>query len=771
MSERLASGDIYRADSRSGDGALSRQDLLRHSVQFCRVIGPDTVLVLQLRVVASLVGLDARRGLVRIAGPVLDALGARPYSIVKLTGQRTTAALVALSADTQDRSSVLVDDLVLTNLGVEAGSVVSVELVPSLAADRIVLRGPANVMQSLPPQTARLALLGKVISQGDSISLLQQDMAVPEGCSVDLLTQGRQQLQALFGTTWQGMVLTVDSAPAVPSVVTMGTAIEWAAAGPESSESAGDPATATVYPPSSSDSCDLPGAEHQSKELRELLETGLVNPAVLAKLGAKPSLGMLMTGPAGSGKTSIVRSVAGALGPTVREVWAPNIASLAPEKGNAYLAGLKAAATGTSGAREVLVVDDVEALAPREGDAPLAAAFLDLVREVVAAGRAVVAVSAVAPSIDPRLRAPDLLSREIILSLPDDTDRRALLAHLAEPLALATDVALDVIASHTPGFVAADLAALVNAAGQQAAVREQAAPSGDPRVNASDFTAALALVHPSSMDGQLVDPGTVGLNEIGGLAEVKEVLTESVLWPITYPGTFARLGVTPIRGVLLYGPPGCGKTYLVKALAHDGRANVLAVKGAELMSKWVGESEARVRQLFARARGAAPSLVFLDEVDALAPVRGSGQDEVGDRVVAALLTELDGIDQLRGVVVIAATNRPDMVDPALLRPGRLERSLFVPPPDAAARKEIFTATAAHTPLSDDVDIDALSVQTDGYSGADCAAVIRQAALAAMRRSMDAPCVTTEDIRSALTVVHPSLDPSQLTKLRAFAAAR
>jgi transitional endoplasmic reticulum ATPase len=734
------------------------------------VMSSDTAGVLQLRVVPSLVGLDARRGLVRIAKPVLDALGATPYSIVSLTAQRTTAALVALSDVTQDRSSVLVDDLILSNLGVDSGSVVDVALVPSLAADRVVLRGPANVMASLPSQTARLALLGKVISGGDSVSLLQQDLAVPEGCSVELLTQGRQQLQAMFGTTWQGMLLTVESAPAQPSVVTMATVVEWAAPGSTASGSADAGPSVSVYPPSSSDACNLPGAEQQTRQLRELLETGLASPALLAKLGAKPSLGVLMTGPAGSGKTTIVRAVAGSLGLTVRSVWAPNIASLAPDKGNAQLAALKAAATGASGSREVLVVDDVEALAPREGEAPLAAAFLDLVREIVGAGRAVIAVSAVGPAVDPRLRAPDLLSREIVLGLPADSDRRALLAYLTAPLALAADVALDVVASHTPGFVAADLAALVNTAGQQAAVRGQTAPSDDPRVTAADFTAALALVHPSSMDGQLLDPGSVGMDEIGGLAEVKQVLTESVLWPITYPDAFARLGIAPTRGVLLYGPPGCGKTYLVKALAHDGRANVLSVKGAELMSKWVGESEAGVRQLFARARGAAPSLVFLDEVDALAQVRGSGQDEVGDRVVAALLTELDGIDQLHGVVVIAATNRPDMIDPALLRPGRFERLIFVPPPDTAARKQIFTAAAAHTPLGTDVDLDALSAQTEGFSGADCAAIVRQAALSAMRRSMDAPCVTAEDVRSALTVVHPSLDPEQVSALRAFAAA-
>jgi transitional endoplasmic reticulum ATPase len=273
------------------------------------------------------------------------------------------------------------------------------------------------------------------------------------------------------------------------------------------------------------------------------------------------------------------------------------------------------------------------------------------------------------------------------------------------------------------------------------------------------------------MDGQVLDAGQVGLADVGGLADVKQTLTEAVIWPIVYPDTFSRLGVAPTRGVLLYGPPGCGKTFIVKALAHDGRANILSVKGAELMSKWVGESEAGVRQLFAKARGAAPSLIFLDEIDALAPVRGGGEDQVGDRVVAALLTEMDGIDVLKGVVVVGATNRPDMVDPALLRPGRLERLLFVPPPDEAARAEIFKSAAAHTPLDQAVDLAALAKRTEGYSGADCAAVVRQAALAAMRRSMDAPCVTTADFDTALAAVHPSLDPAQVQQLKDFAAQR
>jgi transitional endoplasmic reticulum ATPase len=247
------------------------------------------------------------------------------------------------------------------------------------------------------------------------------------------------------------------------------------------------------------------------------------------------------------------------------------------------------------------------------------------------------------------------------------------------------------------------------------------------------------------------------------------VLTESVLWPLSYPDTFARLGVEPPHGVLLYGPPGCGKTYLVKAIAGTGKANVLSVKGAELLSKWVGESERAVRELFRRAREAAPTLVFLDEVDALAPVRGQASDGgTTDRVVASLLTELDGVEALRNVVVVGATNRPDLVDPALLRPGRLERMVYVPPPDAQARAEILKAASRNVPLASDVDLAKLAAELDGFSAADCAALVREAALAAMRESLEAAEVNAAHVATARQRVRPSLDAVQVAWLATYA---
>jgi transitional endoplasmic reticulum ATPase len=284
---------------------------------------------------------------------------------------------------------------------------------------------------------------------------------------------------------------------------------------------------------------------------------------------------------------------------------------------------------------------------------------------------------------------------------------------------------------------------------------------------------AVGSVRPISMSSSAtLQTGGITLDQVGDMVEVKQALTEAVLWPLQYPDSFARLGVAAPRGVLVYGPPGCGKTFLLRALAGTGQLNVLGVKGAELLDKYVGESEHAVRELFRRASDAAPALVFLDEIDALAPRRGQSSDSgVADRVVAALLTELDGAQPLRDVIVVGATNRPELIDPALLRPGRLERLIYVPPPDGKARADILRAAARNTPLAADVDLAALGEQLDGYSAADCAAVLREAALTAMRESLDAAQVTAAHITAARAAVPPSLDPAQLATLEAYARAR
>jgi transitional endoplasmic reticulum ATPase len=420
-----------------------------------------------------------------------------------------------------------------------------------------------------------------------------------------------------------------------------------------------------------------------------------------------------------------------------------------------------------------VLIEDVEALAPREGAGSLLPVLLLAIRDVVADGRvAVVCTTAHPERVSPELRTPGTLDHELAVPLPDQAQRLRLLEVATRAVPLADDVLLDAVAGRTPGFVAADVLALVREASLRAAARHRSAGDSDPSVGQQDFEAALEVVHPTAMEGAQLDLGTTTLDDVGDMADTKAALTEAVLWPLQYPDTFARLGVDPPRGVLLYGPPGCGKTFLVRAVAGSGQANVLSVKGAELLSKWVGESERAVRELFRRAREAAPSLVFLDEVDALAPVRGQSTDGgTTDRVVAALLTELDGVEGLRDVSVIGATNRPDLVDPAMLRPGRLERLVYAPPPDAEARALILNASAKAVPLADDVDLVELGRRMEGYSAADCAALVREAALTAMRESMAASTVTSAHVEAALRVVRPSLDAVQVARLAAYAEQR
>jgi SpoVK/Ycf46/Vps4 family AAA+-type ATPase len=732
--------------------------------------------------------LDARRGVVRLHPEVITALGLRPGDPVTLRGRRTTAGIAALAEAGASRALLYADDLTLGNLGSRDGGQVSVEPAPVRAAHAVTLAGPAEIEAAVSPDMLRLALLGKVVTVGDNVSLLPQDVAPAAGAR-DLVEAARRRLSNVIGYGWTSTLLTVaDAEPASAALVTMDTVVGWQ--GGQATHAPGTvPTSSTVdglgaaragedEPAPAVE--DLPGLRSQAHQLTELLDLGFHHGEVLAKLGTTVSLGVLVTGPAGSGKSAVVRAVAATVGARVVRLWAPEVAALAV---NDAAARLRAAARearaggeagrGTHGAADpadpaILLVADVEALAPRDQAGPLATAFRQTVDELLRAGVAVICTTSRPEAVEPSLRSPGLLEHEIGVPLPDAALRREQLGVLTRGMPLADDVRLDDVAGRAPGFVAADLSALVREAAVRAALRHKST-SDSPRVTMADFDAALEVVRPTSMADSTLELAKLTLDDVGDMAEVKEVLTESVLWPLSYPDAFARLGVQPPRGVLLYGPPGCGKTFLVKAIAGTGKANVLSVKGAELLSKWVGESERAVRELFRRAREAAPTLVFLDEVDALAPVRGQASDGgTTDRVVASLLTELDGVEALRNVVVIGATNRPDLVDPALLRPGRLERLVYVPPPDAPARAEILRAAAKEVPLAPDVDLGALAGELDGFSGADCAALVREAALAAMRESLEASRVTTAHVAAARQRVRPSLDPVQVGWLAAYA---
>jgi transitional endoplasmic reticulum ATPase len=724
---------------------------------------------LTLTVTLRPAALDARRGIVRLHPEVMAALAINPGDPVRLTGPRTTAGIAARAEAGASRALLYADDLILGNLGMRDGGQVTITPAPVVAARRVSLTGPPEIVAVVSPEMLRLALLGKVVSSGDDVSLLPQDV-LPDAGHRSLVEAARRSLANRVGYAWTSTLLTVTAVDDNDAaLVTMDTVVGWQdghfsapVPGPVARPQAPASTDPEVPPPSVD---DLPGLRAQAKELEELLDLGFHHGEVLARLGTTVSLGVLISGPAGSGKSALVRAVAAQVGARVLPIWAPELAALTNDSAATRLRAV------TRDARDrgptVLLVSDVDALAPRDQPGPLSTVFRQAVEETVRAGVAVVCTTSRPESVDPSLRAPDLLAVQLAVPLPDAAMRREQLSVLTRGMPLAEDVRLDEVAGRTPGFVAADLGALAREAGVRAALRQKEAES--PTVTMADFEAALDVVRPTSMAESTLEVAAVTLDDVGDMAEVKQVLTESVLWPLTYPDTFARLGVSPPRGVLLYGPPGCGKTYLVKAIAGTGKANVLSVKGAELLSKWVGDSERAVRELFRRAREAAPTLVFLDEVDALAPTRGQGTDGgTADRVVAALLTELDGVEDLRNVVVIGATNRPDLIDPALLRPGRLERLIYVPPPDAEARAAILRASAKAVPLDPAVDLASLGAELAGFSAADCAALIRESALAAMRDSLEASTVTAANVKAARQRVRASLDPGQVAWLAAYA---
>ncbi len=716
--------------------------------------------------------LDTRRGVVRLHPEVIAALGIREWDAVSLTGSRTTVAVVGVAPSGTPAGTALLDDVTLSNAGVREDTTVLVAPATVYGARSVTLSGSNLATQSISPATLRQALLGKVMTVGDTVSLLPRELGpdIPTSAATSALASS-------VGITWTSELLTVTGVdPAGPVSVQPNSLVSWGDFWPHAAKVSGpdagvarsdEPPVLPTEPVIPFD--DLKGAHAQAGRLTEWLKLSLDQPQLLETLGATANLGVLVSGPAGVGKATMVRTVCA--NRRLVELDGPGVGALEASERLAIVANAVVTVGSPDKGGGVLLITDVDALLPATPE-PVASLILAELRKAVdTKGVAFVATSAVPDNVDPRLRAPDLCDRELGLSLPDGAIREQLLEVLLRDVpAQALD--LNEIAERTPGFVVADLCALVREAALRAAARAST-DNEPPELTQDDLTGALSVIRPLSRSAtEEVSVGSVTLEDVGDMAETKQALTEAVLWPLQHPETFERLGVEPPRGVLLYGPPGCGKTFVVRALASSGRLSVHAVKGAELMDKWVGAAGKAGRDLFRRARDSAPSLIFLDELDALAPRRGQSFDSgVTDRVVAALLTELDGIEPLRNVVVLGATTRPDLIDPALLRPGRLEKLVFVEPPDAEARREILRTAGKSVPLADDVDLDALAAQLEGYSAADCVALLRESALTAMRRSIDAAAVTSADVAKARETVRPSLDPVQVESLRAFSAAR
>ncbi|GAB3293990.1 AAA family ATPase [Epidermidibacterium keratini] len=801
--------------------------------------------------------LDARRGIVRMNKDVMAALDLATWDPVLLQGRRTTGAIVAEGGPDVPAGILLCDDLTLGNAGVQDGTAIEVSKLALAEAREVEVAGSENLMRIISPDMLRRAMLGKMVTAGDDISLLPLDTPVHESIDATDLQLARRQLQVAMGMQWTTTLLTVTKTDSrQPALVTSATTVSWrggssapgwsGSTAPSAAPATSSPGTSaasslySVTPPTSKtepDSTpatsaptpaasnaeratadgpatgggtqstqrestadkqqitaavdttiedaqqqadaemvhaiptleDLPGFKEQASSLTEWLDLGFNHREVLQRLGSSPQLGVLLSGPPGVGKSTLVRAVANQVGASVIDISAPTIAAI--EAATAADTLRMAIADAAEKSPAVALIQDVEALAPREDPDPLSRIFIDLVGKTIREGKvAVVCTTARPEEVSTELLQPGFLDHQLTLPLPDRAMRRSFLEALLRPVPLSDDVNLDEIAGKTPGFVAADLASLRREATVRAALRQKT--TDKPEVSQADLIGALDVVRPTAMAESSLEVARVTLEDVGDMADTKKALEEAVIWPLQYPDTYQRLGISPPRGVLLYGPPGCGKTFLVKAIAGSGQTNVMSVKGAELLNKWVGESERQVRELFRRARQAAPTLIFMDEVDALAPPRGQGTDGgTTDRVVASLLTELDGVEALNNVFVIGATNRPDLVDPAMLRPGRLDNMIFVPPPDAEARAAILKASARNTPITRGVNFDEIAEDLVDYSSADCAALVREAALVAMRRDMNAPKVTKADFAQAQRNVRPSLDPEQVKWLQDFADDR
>jgi len=518
---------------------------------------------------------------------------------------------------------------------------------------------------------------------------------------------------------------------------------------------------------------DIGGLKEELRKVRETIELPLRHPELFERLGIDPPKGVLLYGPPGTGKTLIARAVANEAGASFFSIQGPEIMNKFYGESESRLRDIFEQAEKS--APSVIFIDEIDSIAPKrdevtgEVERRVVAQLLTLMdglnprKNVV-----VIAATNRVDSLDPALRRPGRFDREIEIGVPDREGRKEILQVHTRGMPLAEDVDLDELAMVTHGFVGADLAALAREAAMKTLGRflpdidldRPISPEllEKMKVTREDFFEALKNIEPSSLREVLIEIPNVHWDDIGGLEDVKRELREAVELPMKKPEVFKRMGIKPVKGILLYGPPGTGKTLLARAVATETEANFISIKGPEVLSKWVGESEKAIREIFRKAKQAAPAIVFLDEIDSIAPARGlfGGESGVTERIVNQLLTSIDGLEELKDVVVIAATNRPDIVDPALLRAGRFDKLILVPAPDREARLEILKVHTRNMPLAEDVDLVDLAAKTEGFVGADLESLCREAALIAIRKNPDADTVHMEEFLEALKTIGPSV---------------
>ena len=530
---------------------------------------------------------------------------------------------------------------------------------------------------------------------------------------------------------------------------------------------------------------DIGGLQEEIQRVREMVELPLRHPELFQRLGIEPPKGVLLHGPPGCGKTLLARAVANESEANFYSINGPEIMSKFYGESEARLREIFQQAQ--QNAPSIIFVDELDAIAPKreevtgEVERRVVAQLLALMDGLSGRGNVIVIGATNRPgALDPALRRPGRFDREIEIGVPDKKGRYEVLQIHTRGMPLAEDVDLQKLSAMTHGYTGADLSALGRETAMKALRRylpqinleEERIPPAvleKMEVKMDDFLGAYKEVTPTAMREVYIEVTTVHWDDAGGLDDVKQHLIEAVEWPIKTPEIFTKLGIRPPKGILLYGPPGCGKTLLARAVATESEANFISIKGPEVFSKWVGESEKAIREVFRKARMAAPAVVFLDEIDSLTPKRGMGMSDSGvsERVISQLLTEMDGITTLQDIVVIAATNRPDMVDSAVLRPGRFDRLIYVPEPDEKSRLQIFKIYTKCMPINNDVDLAQLTIATKYYSGADIESLCREAAMHALRKNVNSTEVTMKDFQDAIKEMGPSITPDMEKWYKSF----
>jgi len=707
---------------------------------------------------------DSGRGLARMSRATMLVLGVAEGDTIEVVGKRSTPARAVTPYKEDEGLELLrIDGLQRANAGVGSGDFVTIRKVESRPAQRVVF-APAqqNLRLQGSPVGLKRSFFQRPLTAGDVIATTGQQQ-VDRG---DMPPQLRQMLAAPAYALQEIRLAVVSTVPKGIVHIEAETEVELR---PEYEEPREHRRADVTYD-------DVGGMAETIDQLREMVELPLRYPELFQRLGVDPPRGVLLHGPPGTGKTRLARAVANESDAEFFLINGPEIVGSAYGESEKKLREIFEAAT--KAAPSILFIDEIDSIAPKRGQVTgetekrLVAQLLTLMDGLEARTNLVVIAATNRPeAIDEALRRPGRFDREIIVGVPDERGRREILGIHTRGMPLGDKVDLSELARTTFGFVGADLAALAREAAIEAVRRIM------PRINLEegtippevldglcvtreDFLGALKRVQPSAMREVMVQVPNVSWDDVGGLDEARTRLREGIELPLKDPEAFRRIGIRPAKGFLLYGPPGTGKTLLAKAVAREAEANFIATKSSDLLSKWYGESEQQIARLFARARQVAPTVIFIDELDSLVPARGGGMGEpqVTERVVNTILAEMDGLEELQSVVVIGATNRPNLIDPALLRPGRFDELVYVGVPDEGGRRRILGIHTERMPLAEDVDLNDLAARTGRFTGADLEDLVRRAGLYALRQSLDVQQVAMSHFEQALVDTRASVTP-------------